>query len=115
MPPGADPARLSTLTKRAAGEKLADRRCDLGGVGLQGEVTGVEEADIGLGEVTPERLGTGWQLQPVEGVETAEEMDREAWFVTGTPSGEALVRAVGEGVDDLADQTRAYVRVPNST
>ena len=49
-------------------------------------------------------------LQSVEGAETAEEMDREVWFVTGTPSGEALVRAVGEVVDDLADQTRAYVK-----
>ena len=48
-------------------------------------------------------------LRSVEGVETAEEYDRELWFVTGTPSGEALVRAVAEVVDDLADQTRGYV------
>ena len=49
-------------------------------------------------------------LRSVEGVETADEMDTEVWFVTGTPSGEALVRAVGEVLDDLADQTWAYVR-----
>jgi hypothetical protein len=49
-------------------------------------------------------------LRSVVGVDTAEEMDREVWFVTGTPSGEALVRAVGEVLDDLADQTWAYIR-----
>lgn len=47
-------------------------------------------------------------LLSVGGVETAGEMDREVWFVTGTPSGEALVRAAAEVVDDLAGQTRAY-------
>ena len=47
-------------------------------------------------------------LRSVGGVETAEEMDREVWFVTGTPSGDALVRAAAEVVDDLAGQTRAY-------
>jgi hypothetical protein len=47
-------------------------------------------------------------LRSVDGVETAEELDREVWFVTGTPSGEALVRAAAEVVDDLAGQTRAY-------
>ncbi len=49
-------------------------------------------------------------LRSVEGVETTGEMDREVWFVTGIPSGEALVRAVGEVLDDLAEQTRAHVR-----
>ena len=48
-------------------------------------------------------------LRSVEGVETAEEMDREVWFVTGAPAGEALVRAVARVVDDLADRTRPYV------
>ena len=48
-------------------------------------------------------------LRSVEGVETADEMDTEAWLVTGTPSGEALVRAVGEVLDDFADQTRAHM------
>jgi hypothetical protein len=48
-------------------------------------------------------------LRSVEGVEAAGEMDREVWFVTGTPPGDALVRAVGEVLDDLAEQTRAYV------
>jgi hypothetical protein len=42
-------------------------------------------------------------------VETADEMDREVWFVTGTPAGAALVRAVGEVLDDLAEQTWAHV------
>ena len=42
------------------------------------------------------------------GVGMAEELDREVWFVTGTPSGDALVRAAAEVVDDLAGQTRVY-------
>jgi hypothetical protein len=49
-------------------------------------------------------------LRSVEGVETAGEMDTEVWFVTGTPSGEALVRAVAEVLDDLAEQTWAHIR-----
>jgi hypothetical protein len=47
-------------------------------------------------------------LRSVGGVDTAVEEDTEVWFVTGAPSGEALVRAAAEVVDDLADQTRAY-------
>jgi hypothetical protein len=47
-------------------------------------------------------------LQSVPGVETAEEEDREVWFVTGTPSGSALVRAAAGVADDLADRTRRY-------
>ena len=47
-------------------------------------------------------------LRSVRGVQTADEMDREVWFVTGTPSGDALVRAAAEVVDDLAGQTRVY-------
>jgi hypothetical protein len=34
-------------------------------------------------------------LRSVEGVETADEMDRKVWFVTGIPSGAALVRPRG--------------------
>ena len=49
-------------------------------------------------------------LRSVEGVESAGEMDREVWFVTGTPSGDALVRAVAEVLDDLAEQTWAHIR-----
>lgn len=56
------------------------------------------------------RRRIGVALRSVEGVETAGEQDTEVWFVTGTPAGEALVRAVGEVVDDLADQTRPYAR-----
>jgi len=37
-------------------------------------------------------------------------MDTEVWFVTGAPSGEALVRAVAEVLDDLAEQTWAQIR-----
>ena len=47
-------------------------------------------------------------LRSVRGVQAAGEMDREVWFVTGTPSGDALVRAAAEVVDHLAGQARAY-------
>lgn len=47
-------------------------------------------------------------LRSVAGVEMAEELDREVWVVTGTPSGEALVHAVGTVVDDLADRIRSF-------
>lgn len=46
-------------------------------------------------------------LRSVEGVETVEEEDREVWFITGRAAGRALVQAVGEVVDDLAEQSRA--------
>jgi hypothetical protein len=46
-------------------------------------------------------------LLSVAGVEMAEELDREVWVVTGAPSGEALVGAVGAVVDDLADRIRS--------
>jgi hypothetical protein len=49
-------------------------------------------------------------LRTAEGVEAADEMDREVWFVTGTPSGVALVRAVGEVLDSLAQQSWAHIR-----
>lgn len=47
-------------------------------------------------------------LRAVEGAESVWEEDREAWSVSGTPSGEALVRAAAEVVDRLAPQARAY-------
>jgi hypothetical protein len=54
------------------------------------------------------RRGITAALMAVDGVESAGDMDKEVWFVTGTPSGEALVRAVAAVVDDLADQAQAY-------
>jgi hypothetical protein len=47
-------------------------------------------------------------LRSAAGVDTAEELDREVWVVTGAPSGEALVLAVGAVVDDLADRIRSH-------
>jgi Transposase DDE domain group 1 len=35
--------------------------------------------------------------------------DIEQWFVTGTPSGKALVEAAAQVVDDLVDRIRAYL------
>jgi hypothetical protein len=48
-------------------------------------------------------------LQGVSGVASAEQQDREMWFVTGSPSGESLVEAVAHVVDSLADQARTYI------
>jgi hypothetical protein len=45
-------------------------------------------------------------LRSVRGVESAEEEDREVWFVSGSPSGQALVQAVSGVLDEFADQTR---------
>jgi hypothetical protein len=47
-------------------------------------------------------------LLAVDGAGSAVELDREVWFVTGSASGEALVRAAAAVVDDLAGQTRAF-------
>lgn len=51
-------------------------------------------------------------LRSVDGVTAAEELDTEVWWVTGSCSGEALVRAVAAVVDDLAGQTRAAYHGP---
>jgi hypothetical protein len=48
-------------------------------------------------------------LQGVSGVISAEEQDREVWFVTGAPSGGSLVEAAAHVVDELADQARVYL------
>jgi hypothetical protein len=45
-------------------------------------------------------------LRGVSGVTSVEEEDREVWAVIGAPTGKALVEAVAQVVDDLADQTR---------
>ena len=49
-------------------------------------------------------------LGGVHGVQGVDEEDREVWLVTGTPSGEALVQAVAQVVDDIAPAARAQIR-----
>lgn len=51
-------------------------------------------------------------LRDVTGVTSAGEQDRETWFVTGAPSGKALIEAVARVVDDLDERTRAYLEGP---
>jgi hypothetical protein len=51
-----------------------------------------------------ERLASA--LRGVGGVASAEEEDREVWFVTGNPSGQALAEAAAGVVDEFADRTR---------
>ena len=45
----------------SACEELADNCRDLLRMGLQCEVTGIEETDRGIGNVAPERLSSAWQ------------------------------------------------------
>ena len=48
----------------------------------------------------------------VPGVAGVAENDNETWHVTGSPYGEALVRAVASVLDDLADRMREALGVP---
>ena len=48
-------------------------------------------------------------LRGVSEVTRVEEKGREEWFLAGTTSGNALVAAVAQVVDDLADQIRAVL------
>lgn len=48
-------------------------------------------------------------LRGVPGVSEVTEEDREVWIVAGQPSGEDLVRAVSEAVDQVADRAREHV------
>jgi hypothetical protein len=52
------------------------------------------------------RLRMQSALEAVEGVTDVAEQGTESWFVTGSPSGEALTRAAASVVDDLADRMR---------
>lgn len=49
-------------------------------------------------------------LEAVDGVTNVAEHDTESWSVSGTPSGEALMRAAAGIVDDLADRMRDAMR-----
>jgi hypothetical protein len=45
-------------------------------------------------------------LRGVSGVTHVAEHDRESWFLTGTTSGETLISAAAQVIDELADQIR---------
>lgn len=55
------------------------------------------------------RTRIGAAIRAVRGVTRVAEEDREVWVIAGTPSGEALVRAVAEVVDALALRTLAVI------
>lgn len=66
------------------------------------------------GVTGPDHEAAAWELGPaalraVVGAEMVWEDDREVWGVTGTVSGEALIRAAASVVDHLADRARAYL------
>src|ERR1700722_2657018 len=50
---------------RSSREKFTDSRGDLPGMRFQGEVAGVEEADIGVRDVPLERLRARWKEERV--------------------------------------------------
>ena len=55
------------------------------------------------------RVAVERAIRSVPGVAEVVEEDREVWILSGNPSGEDLVRAVGEAVDRLAPAARAYL------
>lgn len=63
-----------------------------------------------LGLELRQRVQRAMQLVP--GATGVAENDNETWHVTGSPSGEALVRAVASVLDDLAPRMREAMRVP---
>lgn len=48
-------------------------------------------------------------IRSVAGVAEVEEGDREVWILSGSPSGEDLVRAVGDAIDQIAPRARAHI------
>jgi hypothetical protein len=48
-------------------------------------------------------------LQEVADVDVVEQEDREVWLVSGSPSGEALVGAAADIIDELAPAARSYL------
>ncbi len=55
------------------------------------------------------RQGMAAALRGVDGVADVAEEDREVWIIDGQPSGEALVRAAAQVVDDLAPRLRSHI------
>jgi hypothetical protein len=49
-------------------------------------------------------------LRAVKGVVTADEEDREVWYVTGVASGKELTEVAAQVVDELAGEIRAAMR-----
>src|SRR5262245_9654753 len=58
---GATPSEAAGNSAKSLGarQEIADCRSDLVTVRLEGKVAGVEEAHVGVRDVTPERLGAG--------------------------------------------------------
>ena len=55
------------------------------------------------------RSAVAGAIRSVAGVSEVAEGDREVWVLSGEPSGEELVRIVGEAIDRLAPAARAYL------
>jgi hypothetical protein len=59
-----------------------------------------------LGLELRQRVRRAMELVP--GLTSVAENDNETWHVTGSPSGEALVRAVASVLNDLAERMRDW-------
>lgn len=55
------------------------------------------------------RAAVDQAIRAVAGVTEVAEEDREVWILSGDPSGEELVRSVGEAVDRLAPRARRHI------
>lgn len=55
------------------------------------------------------RAAVGTAIRSVAGVTEVAEEDREVWILSGDPSGDELVRSVGEAVDRLAPRASAHL------
>jgi hypothetical protein len=55
------------------------------------------------------RAAVDHAIRSVAGVTEVAEEDREVWILSGEPSGEELVRSVGEAVDRLASRARVHI------
>ena len=55
------------------------------------------------------RAAVDQAIRSVVGVTEVAEEDREVWILSGDPSGEELVRSVGEAVDRLAPRARRHI------
>lgn len=55
------------------------------------------------------RAAVDHAIRSVPGVTEVAEEDREVWILSGDPSGEELVRSVGEAIDRLAPRAREHL------
>src|SRR5262245_55306483 len=99
-------------------EEVADRTGDFGGMGLQGEVTGVEEAHLGRRDVTLERF-RAWRKEErvvlAPDREQARRVLTEVFLERGVKRDVALVVAEQVQLDFIGARTGKVVIVQGDT